>query len=286
VTAQPVPASPLSPDEIAAVRRPYRAASLLPGRAYHDPAIHEFERQQWFRRDWIVVGREDDAPSAGTYFLAEIDDEPLLVARGRDGELRAFYNVCRHRGTTVVEEPCGKAVRFHCPYHAWIYDLEGKLVRAKHTEDLDDFSFDEFGLRAVRMETWQGFVFVNLAPAALPLVEWLGDLPPHLANRPPPVRRPNAERRRARGLRGRYRGPPAAAHRARRLALRRSREGSRPPLMLGPAPGRVQAAVSSLLSPASRARIASIARSGSADASSCARSTATSAIVEAGRPSR
>ena len=112
---------------------------------------------------------------------AEVDDEPLLIARGRDGELRAFYNVCRHRGTAVVEEPCGKAVRFQCPYHAWIYDLEGKLVRAKHTDDLDDFSFEEFGLVPVRMETWQGFVFVNLAPEAPPLVEWLGDLPPHLA---------------------------------------------------------------------------------------------------------
>ena len=110
-----------------------------------------------------------------------IDDEPLLIVRGRDGELRAFYNVCRHRGTAVVEEPCGKAVRFQCPYHAWIYDLEGKLVRAKHTDDLEDFSFEEFGLVAVRLETWQGFVFVNLSPEAPPLVEWLGDLPPHLA---------------------------------------------------------------------------------------------------------
>ena len=90
--------------------------------------------------------------------------------------LRAFYNVCRHRGTAVVEEACGKAVRFQCPYHAWIYDLEGKLVRAKHTEDLDDFSFDGFGLVTVRLETWQGFVFVSLDPEAPPLERWLGDL--------------------------------------------------------------------------------------------------------------
>ena len=170
------------PDEIAAVRQPYRAASLLPGRAYHDPAIHDFERKEWFRRDWIVVGREEDAPSAGTYFTAEVDDEPLLIARGRDGELRAFYNVCRHRGTAVVEEPCGTAVRFQCPYHAWIYDLEGKLVRAKHTEDLEDFELRRSSASSrVRMETWQGFVFVCLSPETPPLVEWLGDLPPHLA---------------------------------------------------------------------------------------------------------
>ena len=100
-------ASPLTQAEIAAVRRPYRAASLLPGRAYHDEGIHDFERQEWFRRDWIVVGREEDAPTAGTYFLASVDDEPLLIARGRDATLRAFYNVCRHRGTAVVEDQCG-----------------------------------------------------------------------------------------------------------------------------------------------------------------------------------
>ena len=154
---------PLTAEEIAAVRKPYRAASLLPGRAYHDPAIHDFERQEWFRREWMVVGREEDAPTPGTYFLATVDDEPLLIARGRDGELRAFFNVCRHRGTAVVEEPCGSAVRFQCPYHAWIYDLDGWLIRAKHTDDLDDFDLNDFGLVAVRMETWQGFVFVCLS---------------------------------------------------------------------------------------------------------------------------
>jgi phenylpropionate dioxygenase-like ring-hydroxylating dioxygenase large terminal subunit len=130
---------PLTADEIAAVRKPYRAASLLPGRAYHDQAIHDFERGVWFRRDWMIVGREEDAAERGTYFLAQIGDEPLVIARGRDRTLRAFYNVCRHRGTAIVEEACGKAVRFQCPYHAWIYDLEGNLVRAKHTEDLADF---------------------------------------------------------------------------------------------------------------------------------------------------
>lgn len=154
--------SPLTQEEIDAVRKPYRAASLLPGRAYHDPAIHDFERREWFRREWMVVGREEDAPSAGTYFLAAIDDEQLLIARGRDGELRAFYNVCRHRGTAVVEESCGSAVRFQCPYHAWIYDLEGNLVRAKHTEDLEDFSLDDFGL--VRRPISERSTFLRRSP--------------------------------------------------------------------------------------------------------------------------
>jgi len=128
----------------------------------------------------VVVGREADAPAAGTYFLATVDDEPLIVVRGHDEVLRAFYNVCRHRGTAVVEEPCGKAVRFQCPYHAWIYDLKGNLVRAKHTEDLEDFSLATSGLATVRLATWQGFVFISLDPEAEPLVDWLGDIAPHL----------------------------------------------------------------------------------------------------------
>jgi Rieske 2Fe-2S family protein len=181
VSARPTPPSPLTDQEIAAVRRPYRAASLLPGRAYHDPAIADFERTEWFRRDWVIVGREADAEAPGTYFLATVADDPLIVVRGRDAELRAFHNVCRHRGTAVVEEPCGKAVRFQCPYHAWIYDLDGTLVRAKHTEDLDDFDFESYSLAPVRLATWQGFVFVSLDPDARSLDDWLGDLIPHLA---------------------------------------------------------------------------------------------------------
>ncbi|MFI5200206.1 MAG: aromatic ring-hydroxylating dioxygenase subunit alpha, partial [Candidatus Limnocylindrales bacterium] len=105
--------------------------------------------------------------------------EPLVIVRARDGVLRAFYNVCQHRGTAVVEEQCGKAVRFQCPYHAWIYDLDGKLIRAKHTEDLDDFSFDTFGLRPVRLAVWQGFVFVSLDPDGPELTDFLADLVPH-----------------------------------------------------------------------------------------------------------
>jgi glycine betaine catabolism A len=166
----------LTAEELASIRRPYRGARLLPRRAYHDEAIHAWERERFLRHDWVVVGREADAPAPGTYFTTELDGEPLLVVRGRDDQLRAFYNVCQHRGTAVVEEPCGTAVRFQCPYHAWIYDLEGKLVRAKHTEDLEEFSLGDYGLNAVRLETWQGFVFLNLNLEAAPLADQLGDL--------------------------------------------------------------------------------------------------------------
>jgi Rieske 2Fe-2S family protein len=172
-------AAPITPDELASVRREYRAASLLPKRAYHDPVIFDWEREHVLRRDWVMVAREEDVPDPGTYSLVEVDRENIIVVRGRDATLRAFFNVCRHRGTAVAEEACGKVVRFQCPYHAWIYDLDGTLIRAKHTDDLDDFSFDRFGLAPIRLETWQGFVFLNLDPEATPLADQLGDLVDH-----------------------------------------------------------------------------------------------------------
>ena len=143
--------------------------------------IHDWERRQLLRRDWIPVGRAEEAPEPGSYFLTEIDGDQLIVIRGRDNVLRAFHNVCRHRGTAVAEEQCGKVVRLQCPYHAWIYDLDGSLIRAKHTDGLEDFSLDTFSLVGVRCEVWQGFVFLNLDPDAAPLADQLGDLVEHLS---------------------------------------------------------------------------------------------------------
>ena len=115
---------------------------------------------------WLAAVGEDELPDPGSFVTLELGDEPVLVVRGRDGAVRAFHNVCRHRGTAVEERACGKAVRFQCPYHAWIYDLDGRLVRAKHTDDLDDFSFDEFGLREIPSAIRDGVVEVSLAVAS------------------------------------------------------------------------------------------------------------------------
>jgi Rieske 2Fe-2S family protein len=179
---QPWLATPLlTPDELARVRRPYRAASLLPGRAYHDPAIFEWERAEILRRDWRIVGRADAVAEPGSYVLVDLEGDQLVVVRGRDGQLRGFHNLCRHRGTAVVEERCGTLVRFQCPYHAWIYDLDGRLVRAKHVDDLADFDLADYGLVPVAVAEWQGFLFVSLEAAPPPLVAWLDDLVPELA---------------------------------------------------------------------------------------------------------
>jgi len=174
-----IPPALLTTDELAAVRRPFKAARLLPPRVFHDGAIFDFEQVSWFGRDWICVGRAEEAANRGEYFLATVGGENVMVIRGADGELRAFHNVCRHRGSTILEEACGKLVRIQCPYHAWTYDLEGQLQRAKHTDDLIAFEPAENSLVPVRCETWQGFVFLSLDPAAEPLVEILDDLPGH-----------------------------------------------------------------------------------------------------------
>ena len=174
-----MPVSPVSAEEVAAVRQPTVRAQLLPPRVYHDPAVLAYEREAWFAGGWVCVGREEDALAKGEYFLTQVTGESLIIARGEDGELRAFYNVCRHRGATLVEEPCGKLVRFQCPYHAWIYDLQGRLRPPRHTELLEDFDPAEWGLVPARLATWQGYVFVDISGEAPPLLDHLGDLPGH-----------------------------------------------------------------------------------------------------------
>jgi Rieske 2Fe-2S family protein len=175
------PRSPITPEEIAAVRAPFRRATLLPARAYHDESIYAWEVEHIFLRDWIAVGRAEELPEPGSFVLRDVFGENVLLVRGRDDVIRAFYNVCRHRGTAVEERECGKAVRFQCPYHAWIYDLDGTLLRAKHTEDLEDFSFEAFALTPIRAATWQGFIFLCFADEATTpeLGAYMGDWSEH-----------------------------------------------------------------------------------------------------------
>ena len=167
----------LTADELDRIRREYRGATLLPARCYHDEAVLDWERERIVRTDWVMAARVEDVAEPGSFRLLDLDGEQLLLVRGKDDVIRAFYNVCRHRGTAVEERECGTAVRFQCPYHAWIYDLDGRLVRAKHTEDLEDFSFETFGLQAIRCETWEGFIFLCFADEVVtpPLREYMGD---------------------------------------------------------------------------------------------------------------
>ena len=114
---------------------------------------------------WTVAAAEDQLADACSYVLADVGDDQAIVIRGRDGKLRAFHNVCRHRGSRILEEPCGTAVRLQCPYHAWVYDQAGQLIRAKHTETLEDFAFETTGLTPMDVSVVDGVVHVRPTPA-------------------------------------------------------------------------------------------------------------------------
>ncbi|MFD4509948.1 aromatic ring-hydroxylating dioxygenase subunit alpha [Streptomyces sp. NPDC058457] len=136
------------------------------------PEFYELERDAIFRRTWLNVGRVEQLPRKGSYFTKELDAAraSVVVVRGTDGEVRAFHNVCRHRGNKLVwddyprEETKGTCRAFTCKYHAWRYDLEGKLAFVQQESEFFDVDKSKYGLLAVQTEVWEGFVFVNLDP--------------------------------------------------------------------------------------------------------------------------
>jgi Rieske 2Fe-2S family protein len=171
--------SPVRATEVAATRQPVDRASLLPPRVFHDPDVFGFERDAWFARTWLCVAREEDLSRPGDYLTDTIAARPVVVIRGEDERLRAFHNVCRHRGSLVCPEPGGRLVRIQCPYHAWTYELDGRLRRAGHTDALVDFDPADYGLVPLRLASWQGFVFLALSADAPELEVQLADLPGH-----------------------------------------------------------------------------------------------------------
>ncbi len=135
----------------------------LPGTDYHDAGVYEVERQQIFLRSWFMAGRSEQAPEPGSWFTIDVVGESILIVRGDDNELRAFYNVCRHRGSRLREEESGfEKGTIMCPYHAWCYDLRGGLAVTPRVEP-DELDRSQLSLWPVHLDEWQGFVFVNLA---------------------------------------------------------------------------------------------------------------------------
>jgi phenylpropionate dioxygenase-like ring-hydroxylating dioxygenase large terminal subunit len=153
-------------------------AFTLPSRYYTDPAIFARERDVFDRRLWICIGRLEDMPVRGAFLTREIAGDGILVVRTTDdGAVRAFYNVCRHRGTRLCDGPAGRlAGSIQCPYHAWTYDYEGRLVGAPHMDGSPGFVREDFPLGAVRTGVWEGFVFVSLTAEGPSLDSHLGDL--------------------------------------------------------------------------------------------------------------
>lgn len=151
-------------------------AWTIPARLYTDHNIFHVEREKIFSRTWQVVGHASQVAKPGDYFTAELVGEPLLCARGEDGTLRGFYNVCRHRAGPAAEG-CGSRKLFRCGYHGWTYDLDGTLISATEIEGVNGFRPEDFALVPVRTEEWFNLVFVNLDPQAPALRQVLGELP-------------------------------------------------------------------------------------------------------------
>ena len=155
-------------------------AATLPSRWYTDPSMLDAERAGVFARTWQAAGHAEQAAEPGSYFACDIAGEPILVTRAADGVLRAFSNVCRHRGAELCAgQGTGNVIR--CPYHAWTYTLDGALYGAPEFEGVADWDRTQVRLPEFRAETWGPYVFVCQDPHAPPLAEVLGDIPAEVA---------------------------------------------------------------------------------------------------------
>lgn len=155
-----------------------RGQRTLPQAMYLSAAHYELEWERLLGQSWLLVLREADVPNAGDYRTVELrGSESILVVRGSDGTLRAFFNVCRHRGTRLCDQASGRAGPvLRCPYHAWTYGLDGRLVGVPDEKALEGFDRSELGLHPCALAVWEGFVFVNLARTPVPFEEALAPL--------------------------------------------------------------------------------------------------------------
>jgi glycine betaine catabolism A len=149
------------------------------------PEFYEVEREAVFKRAWLNVGRVEDVPRNGSYFTKELEvaNTSIVVVRGLDGEVRAFHNICRHRGNKLVwtdyprQETSGSCRAFACKYHGWRYALDGACTFVRQECEFFDFDRSNYGLVPVHCDVWAGFIFVNLAKdPAQSLPEFLGPM--------------------------------------------------------------------------------------------------------------
>ncbi len=163
------------------------ASSLsLRAEAYTDPRWFEIERETVFARTWQWVCHVEKLRAPGSYVTVDIAGQPILIVRDRDGVLRAFYNVCKHRAHELLSGE-GQTSKIMCPYHAWTYDLTGQLRRAPETENLVDFDVKSVCLDQVQVEEFCGFVYVNLDGSAAPLADQSGNLAKEILHWAPDV---------------------------------------------------------------------------------------------------
>jgi phenylpropionate dioxygenase-like ring-hydroxylating dioxygenase large terminal subunit len=164
-----------------------RPPHSMPGWYYNDPAFFAREKETVFRTGWVAAGHQSEITKPGAYFTLTIGDEPVVVLRDRDGRLRAFSNVCRHRGMKLVEGK-GRASVLTCPYHAWSYGLDGELHKAPYMDQVPDFDASTCSLPEFRLEEWMGFIFINIDGNAPDLAGEMAGMQPFLENYHPEER--------------------------------------------------------------------------------------------------
>ncbi|HEY8503522.1 MAG TPA: SRPBCC family protein [Gemmataceae bacterium] len=163
--------------------KPLAAAHTIPSTWYRDPGLYERERETVFAGTWQMVGLREAVASPGSYLTADVAGEPVVVVRDGEGELRAFFNVCRHRAALLLTEPCGQASRVRCRYHGWTYDLAGRLRGTPDFEGVEDFAKEDNGLVPVHVALWGPWVWVHLTAPERSLEEHLAPLPRWAAGR-------------------------------------------------------------------------------------------------------
>ena len=151
-------------------------AKSLAQRYFVSPEVFAEEEHRIFSKQWVLVGHQNQIAEPGDYFVTEVASESLIIVRDKGGEVHGFYNVCRHRGTRLREDRSGHLSAIQCPYHAWTYGLDGRLIGAPHMDQVPDFDKADYSLHAVNLALWEGLIFVNLADSTTPLEEWFAPL--------------------------------------------------------------------------------------------------------------
>lgn len=157
--------------------RDFGEARTPPGWIFHDPALYQRELAEIFRSMWLVACHHTRLAAAGDFLVVNFGAESVVLVRDREGRPRAYHNFCRHRGTRMVTESAGRCRMFRCPYHNWAYGLDGELVAAPTMDQIEGFDRRDYPLREVRLESMQGFLFINLDDDAEPLAEAYSDFP-------------------------------------------------------------------------------------------------------------
>lgn len=156
----------------------------LPAYYYTDPVVLEIEKTELFFKNWHYVCHMDRLDAPGKFVTASLFDQDFFLVRGKDGDIRAFYNVCAHRGHRLLDG-AGQKTRITCPYHSWTYDLGGQLIGLRSSGQKQKFARSDICLSSIRVDRILDFVFINLDPGAIPLAEYAPGLADSIASKVP-----------------------------------------------------------------------------------------------------